>query len=83
MSKAKYLFTLGNNYYNEKTFEYRGHTYTVEYSSGYTTFTKKPAYIQHREAQENIDRLIANGNLENEIKKAGFDDSFLNLYYEY
>lgn len=80
--KAEYLFTLGNNYYNEKTFEYRGYTYTVEYSSGYTTFSKKPAWIQHREAQENIDRIIANGGITETIKEAGWDDSWLDIFFE-
>lgn len=70
---AKYLFTLGNSYYNEKTFEYRGLTYTVEYSSGYTTFSTKPAYIQHKEAQARIDKIVDNPRKEDNPSKGEWD----------
>lgn len=51
---------MGNAYYWESEFEYRGHIYTVTYSSGFTTFKQTPAYIQHREAQARIDEMLDN-----------------------
>lgn len=78
---SKRLSTIGNKFYHETEFEYRGHTYTVEYSSGYTTFAQKPAYLQHKENQERIDRLIENPSKE-VIEEATFDiDKVMNLYY--
>ena len=36
--KAKRLYTGGTPYYWESEFEYRGQTYTVTYSSGFSAF---------------------------------------------
>ena len=47
-------------YYWESEFEYRGQTYTVTYSSGFSAFKQTPAYIQHREAQTRIDKMLDN-----------------------
>lgn len=71
--KATRIFTMGNEYYRESEFEYRGHTYTVEYSSSYSAFKKKPAYLQHKENQERIDRLIENPIKVEEPKVATFN----------
>ena len=65
--KAKRVYTTGTPYYWESDFEYRGQTYTVTYSSGFTTFKQTPAYIQHREAQERIDEMIDNPKSVSEI----------------
>ena len=51
---------MGTSYYWESEFEYRGQTYTVTYSSGFSAFKQNPAYIQHREAQARIDEMIDN-----------------------
>lgn len=58
--KAKKVCTMGTPYYWESEFEYRGQTYTVTYSSGFSAFQQKPSYIQHREAQERIDEMLDN-----------------------
>ena len=58
--KAKRLYTGGTPYYWESEFEYRGQTYTVTYSSGFSAFKQTPAYIQHREAQTRIDEMLDN-----------------------
>lgn len=58
--KAKRVYTMGTPYYWESEFEYRGQTYTVTYSSGFNTFKQIPAYIQHREAQARIDKMLDN-----------------------
>ena len=51
---------MGTSYYWESEFEYRGQTYTVTYSSGFSAFKQTPAYIQHREAQARIDKMLDN-----------------------
>lgn len=58
--KAKKVYTIGTPYYRESEFEYRGQTYTVTYSSGFSAFKQTPAYIQHREAQTRIDKMLDN-----------------------
>lgn len=58
--KAKKVYTIGTPYYWESEFEYRGHTYTVTYSSGFSAFKQTPAYIQHREEQARIDEMLDN-----------------------
>ena len=58
--KAKRVYTMGTPYYWESEFEYRGQTYTVTYSSGFSAFKQIPAYIQHREAQARIDKMLDN-----------------------
>ena len=58
--KAKKVSTMGTPYYWESEFEYRGQTYTVTYSSGFSAFKQTPAYIQHREAQARIDEMLDN-----------------------
>ena len=58
--KAKKVCTMGTPYYWESEFEYRGQYYTVTYSSGFSSFKQTPAYIQHREAQARIDKMLDN-----------------------
>ena len=64
--KAKKVCTMGTPYYWENEFEYRGQTYTVSYSSGYSAFKQVPAYIQHKEAQARIDEILDNTSLVSE-----------------
>lgn len=59
MAKAKKVFTMYGKYSNTVTYEYRGKQYDVEYPTCWTYCTT-PAYIQHRDAQEKIDKAIAN-----------------------
>ena len=66
--KSKKVCTMGTAYYWESEFEYRGQYYTVTYSSGFSTFKQTPAYIQHREAQARIDKMIDNPKPVSEIK---------------
>lgn len=70
--KAKYLYSMGNNFYHISVFEYRGKTYEVEYSSGYTTFSKDSAKKQHIENQKRIDDLLDNP-IKEEIETGTFD----------
>ena len=66
--KAKKLYTMGSPYYWESEFEYRGHCYTVTYSSGFSAFKQTPAYIQHKEAQARIDKIVDNPIPKTEVK---------------
>ena len=70
--KVKYLYSMGNQYYHSSFFEYRGKTYEVEYSSGYTTFNKDSAKKQHIENQKRIDELLNNPD-QKVIEKGTFD----------
>lgn len=72
MAKAKYICTMGGQYYWDCLFEYRGHEYEVHYSSGYSAIKQTPAHIQHREAQARIDRMIDNPKPV-EVRQGGFD----------
>ena len=65
---------MGNQYYFESEFEYRGMTYTVTYSSAYSTFRQKPAYIQHRENQKRIDDILDNP-IKEEKKAYRYEDT--------
>lgn len=68
--KAKKICTMGTPYYWESEFEYRGHHYTVTYSSGFSAIKQTPAYIQHREAQARIDEMLDNPKPVSEIKQS-------------
>lgn len=68
--KAKKVCTMGTPYYWESDFEYRGQTYTVTYSSGFSSFKQTPAYIQHREAQARIDEMLDNQESVSEINQS-------------
>ena len=68
--KAKKVCTMDTPYYWESEFEYRGHHYTVTYSSGFSAIKQTPAYIQHREAQARIDEMLDNPKPVSEIKQS-------------
>lgn len=73
MAKAKYLYSMGNNYYHSSFFEYRGEEYEVKYSNGYTTFREKSAKQQHVDNQKRIDQLLDNPKTEKENQEGTFD----------
>ena len=68
--KAKKVCTMGTAHYWESEFEYRGQYYTVTYSSGFSTFKQTPAYIQHRDAQARIDKMLDNPMPVSEVKQS-------------
>ncbi len=73
--KAKKIHTMGTPYYWESEFEYRGQTYTVTYSSGFSALKQTPAYIQHREAQARIDEILDNPKPVSEsVSEMSFDE---------
>ena len=71
--KAKKVCTMGTPYYWESEFEYRGQHYTVTYSSGFSAFKQTQAYIQHREAQARIDKMLDNPKQEIKQETKPFD----------
>lgn len=72
MNKAKYLYSIGNQFYHSSFFEYRGIEYEVKYSSGYTTFKEESAKKQHLENQKRIDDLLDNP-VKEEVQTGTFD----------
>ena len=74
-NKAKYICSMGNQFYHISIFEYRGEEYEVEYSAGgFSTFKKKSAKQQHIENQKRIDEL-----LDNPVTKESSEESTFNL----
>lgn len=57
MKKAKKIRTYYDKYSNHVVYEYKGHEYEVEYSNCWT-YCVTPAWIQHRDEQEKIDKAI-------------------------
>ena len=57
MDKAIKKDTLYGKYSNTVSYEYRGHTYDVEYSTCHS-YLCTPAWVQHRDNQDRIDKEI-------------------------
>ena len=55
--KAKKVFTMYGKHSNTVTYEYKGIQYDVEYATDWT-YCVTPASVQHKDAQEKIDRMI-------------------------
>ena len=55
--KAKKIATFRDKWFTTIEYEYRGHRYDVEYPNG-NQVCCTPAHIQHRDAQDRIDKLI-------------------------
>ena len=59
MNKAKKVETYHDKYFTIIVYEYRGSTYEVTYPRGWMVCCT-PAWIQHRDEQEKIDKMIDN-----------------------
>lgn len=57
--KPKKVESFRDKYSSTVVYEYRGHTYEVTYSNCWT-YCCTPAWIQHRDEQEKIDKAIEN-----------------------
>lgn len=55
--KAKKVETYRDKYFTTIVYEYRGCKYEVEYANGWQVCCT-PAWIQHRDAQEKIDKEL-------------------------
>lgn len=61
MEKARKIETYRDKYFTAIVYEYRGHQYEVTYANGHQVCCS-PAWIQHRDAQADIDKMIDNPN---------------------
>lgn len=59
MAKAKKVETYRDKYFTQIVYEYRGVRYEVEYANGHNVCCT-PAWIQHRDAQAEIDDMLDN-----------------------
>ena len=59
MVKAKKVDTYREKYFTTIVYEYRGLLYEVTYPNGHQ-FCCTPAWIQHRDGQEKIDKILDN-----------------------
>ena len=74
--KAKKLFTMYGKHSNTVTYEYRGKQYDVEYANDYT-YCVTPANVQHKDAQERIDKIIEQeSKSELQAEEFNIDDVF-------
>lgn len=82
-SKATKLETIYGKYSNIVKYEYRGYKYEVEYSNS-MDYCVTSAHIQHKDAQEKIDKLIEsseNNNQEVEYLSTDVLNSILDKYF--
>ena len=79
--KAKKLFTMYGKHSNTVTYEYRGKQYDVEYANDYT-YCVTPAKVQHKDAQERIDRIIEQESNEHEKEAFNADEVFAILGWD-
>ena len=61
--KAKKIETFRDKYFTTIIYEYRGFKYEVTYSNGWQVCST-PAWVQHRDAQAKIDKMIENPGTE-------------------
>lgn len=59
MAQAKKIETFRDKYFTTIIYEYRGCKYEVTYSNGWQVCCS-PAWIQHRDAQSEIDEMLDN-----------------------
>ena len=72
-AKATGFKTYNRQYSTNVEYEYRGHTYEVEYANDWS-YCVTPAKVQHEEAQEYIDNLIDNPK-KDEPKEVRYEDT--------
>ena len=70
--KAKKLNVFRDKYFTQIEYEYRGCTYEVEYANGINVCCT-PAYIQHKEAQAEIDKMLDNPEPQKQSKSEPVD----------
>lgn len=70
--KAKKIETFYDKYSNTVVYEYRGCQYEVEYANS-IHYCVSPAWVQHRDAQEKIDKALDNPNPKRECEQT-FDE---------
>lgn len=73
MIKPKKKEVFYDKHFTTIVYEYRGMTYEVNYANG-TSVCVTPAYIQHRDEQAKIDKLIDDPIKETEKEPINLDD---------
>ena len=58
-AKSKKIESYRDKYFSTVVYEYRGYKYEVTYANGWQICCS-PAWIQHRDAQAEIDEMIDN-----------------------
>lgn len=71
--KAKKIETFRDKYFSTVVYEYRGHKYEVTYANGHNICCT-PAYIQHRDAQAGIDKIVDNPQSIDEQHQISMDE---------
>ncbi len=73
MAEAKKLETFRDKYFTTIVYEYRGMKYEVTYSNGWQVCCT-PAWVQHRDAQAEIDEMIDNPKKVQETSPISMDE---------
>lgn len=79
--KAKKVFTMYGKHSNIVTYEYRGMQYDVEYANDYTYCVTSPK-VQHKDAQEKIDKMIEQANKPKEHKYEDTAEYGLKMFWD-
>lgn len=58
-AKARKVETYRDKYFTTIVYEYRGYKYEVTYANGWQVCCS-PAWVQHRDAQADIDKMLDN-----------------------
>ena len=80
MAKAKKIETYYGKYSNIVIYEYRGCRYEVEYANDFS-YCCSPAWIQHKDAQEKIDKAIDNPPIVHECTETA--QEALDWFFDY
>lgn len=82
-NKAKKTgIVLRGKYSDVVQYEYRGKLYDVEYAKGMTYCCTAPG-MQHRDAQEKIDRMIESEQRSNPIEYEDTAEYGLDMFFDY
>ena len=73
MVQAKKIETFRDKYFTAIVYEYRGCQYEVEYANSHQVCCS-PAWVQHRDAQAEIDKKLDNSKAEIETEKIDLDE---------
>lgn len=73
MEQARKVETYRDKYFTTIVYEYRGHQYEVTYANGHQVCCS-PAWIQHRDAQADIDKMLDNPKVETEAEQIDLDE---------
>lgn len=79
--RATKLYTMYGEFSNVVTYEYRGHQYDVEYPNS-IFYCCTPAHIQHKDKQDNIDKLIELGANKKPISYEDTVQYALDLFFD-